>query len=469
MPGTLRFRLTALFLAVVLVFGLVSIAAAVRLFQDVTHAASVRELEREASGLAALYAESALRSTDEGDKAPEFAAERLELATGDELFYVGASVFPGQRSGLKRLSRSALGDVALDRDQQVTFEFTPPGETRRLLAAAYPVKLEQGTEPFGWLVVAKPTAELREQWLTLVGRLVLALAVGVALAAVLFSWLSRRLTEPVLALTRATEDVAAGRYDVQIPDARGSDEISLLSERFRGMVAQLAEAEQLKRSFLMSVSHELRTPLTAIRGHVEAIREGVVREPDQVQSSLDIIAAETDRLERLVGDVLDLAKLQAHRFTVRHEEVDLTRVLDHAYGAFAEEARRREIDYRLAADADPPVIVSDGDRVLQVITNLLSNAFRWTPDGGRIELLLGSDNGVVRVDVLDTGPGVAVEERARIFDAFVSQDVNGTGLGLPIAQELALALGGRLELRSELGRGSRFRFVLPTLPAESVV
>jgi signal transduction histidine kinase len=277
------------------------------------------------------------------------------------------------------------------------------------------------------------------------------------------------LTEPVLALTRATEDVAAGRYDVQIPDARGSDEISLLTERFRGMVAQLAEAEQLKRSFLMSVSHELRTPLTAIRGHVEAIREGIVREPDQVQSSLDIIAAETDRLERLVGDVLDLAKLQADRFTVRHEEVDLTRVLDHAYGAFAEEARRREIDYRLAADADPPVIVSDGDRVLQVITNLLSNAFRWTPDGGRIELLLGSENGVVRVDVLDTGPGVALEERTRIFDAFVSQDVNGTGLGLPIAQELALALGGRLELKSELGHGSRFRFVLPTVPPGSLV
>jgi signal transduction histidine kinase len=468
-PGTLRFRLTALFLAVVLVFGLVSIAAAVRLFQDVTHAESVQELEREASGLAALYAESALRSTDEGAKAPEFAAERLELATGDDLFYVGASVFPGQRSGLERLSRTALGNVALDRDRQVTFEFTPPGETRRLLAVAYPVKLEQGTEPFGWLVVAKPTAELREQWLTLVGRLVLALAVGVALAATLFYWLSRRLTEPVLALMRATEDVAAGRYDVQIPDTRGSDEISLLTERFRGMVERLAEAEKLKRSFLMSVSHELRTPLTAIRGHVEAIREGIVREPDQVRSSLDIIAAETDRLERLVGDVLDLAKLQAHRFTVRHEEVDLTRVLDHAYGAFAEEARRREIDYRLAADADPPVIVSDGDRVLQVITNLLSNAFRWTPDGGRIELLLRSENGVVRVDVLDTGPGVALEERTRIFDAFVSQDVNGTGLGLPIAQELALALGGRLELKSELGRGSRFRFVLPTLPAGSLV
>lgn len=465
MLGTLRVRLTALFLVVVLVFGLVSIAAAVRLFQDVTRTASERELEREAAGLAALYAESALRSTDEGAKAPEFAAEKLELATGDELFYVGASPFPGQRFGLTRVPRSALGDVELDGDRQVTFEFTPPGESRGLLAAAYPVKLEPGTDPFGWLIVAKPTAELREQWLTLVGRLVLALAVGVALAGVLFYWLSRRLTDPVLTLSRATEDVAAGRYDIEIPAARGSDEVSLLTERFRGMVAQLAETEQMKRSFLMSVSHELRTPLTAIRGHVEAIREGIITEPEQVESSLEIVVAETDRLERLVGDVLDLAKLQAHRFTVRREEVDLNRVLDHAYGAFTEAARRREIDYQLSAESEPPVIVSDGDRVLQVITNLLSNAFRWTPDGGRIELSLGSDNGDVRVDVLDTGPGVAPRERARIFDAFVSEDVNGTGLGLPIARELAVALGGRIELESEPGSGSCFRLVLPLGPA----
>ena len=199
--------------------------------------------------------------------------------------------------------------------------------------------------------------------------------------------------------------VAAGRYDVEIPPARGNDEIALLSERFRVMVDQLSEAERLKRSFLMSVSHELRTPLTAIRGHTEAIREGIVTDPDQIRGSLDVIAAETDRLERLVGDVLDLAKLQAHRFTVRREEVDMIRLLDHAYGAFTEEARRREIDYTLDTLGQTPVIVSDGDRVLQVISNLLSNAFRWTPDGGTVELQLEARNGQVSVDVVDSGPG----------------------------------------------------------------
>lgn len=461
MLGSLRFRLTALFLAAVLVFGLVSIALAVRLFQDVTRSESTRELEREAEGLAALYAESAIQSSDEGTKAPEFAAKTLELATGDELYYVGLSLFPGERFGLERILQSALGDVELERDRLVTFVFTPPGDDRKLLAAAQPVRLAQGTEAFGWLIVAKPVAALREQWLTLLGRLALALAAGIALAGVLFWWLSRRLTEPVLGLTRAAERVAAGQYNVEIPPGRGSDEVSLLTERFRGMVEKLSEAERLKRSFLMSVSHELRTPLTAIRGHVEALREGVVSDPDQVTSSLEIIAAETDRLDRLVGDVLDLAKLQAHRFTVRHEEVDMGRVLDHAYGAFAEEARRREIDYSVAANGDAPVIVSDGDRVLQVISNLLSNAFRWTPDGGRIGLQLDAGNGSVTVDVVDSGPGVPPEQRERIFQAFISHDVDGTGLGLPIARELAFALGGRIELDSSPGRGSRFRLVLP--------
>ena len=461
MLGSLRFRLTALFLAAVLVFGLVSIGLAVRLFQSVTREQSTKELEREAEGLAALYAESALQSSDEGTKAPEFAAATLELATGDELYYIGLSVFPGQRFGLERLPRAALGDVELERDRLVTFVFTPPDEDRKLLAAAQPVRLASGTESFGWLIVAKPVAELREQWLTLLGRLALALAAGIALAGVLFWWLSRRLTEPVHGLTRAAEHVAAGRYDVELPAGRGNDEISLLTERFRGMVEKLSETERLKRSFLMSVSHELRTPLTAIRGHVEALREGVVSDPEQVVGSLEIIAAETDRLDRLVGDVLDLAKLQAHRFTVRHEEVDMGRVMDQAFGAFAEEARRREIDYRNAANGEAPVIVSDGDRVLQVISNLLSNAFRWTPDGGRIELLLNAGNGAVSVDVVDSGPGIPPEHRERIFQAFISHDVNGTGLGLPIARELAFALGGRIELDSQSGRGSRFRLVLP--------
>jgi signal transduction histidine kinase len=179
-----------------------------------------------------------------------------------------------------------------------------------------------------------------------------------------------------------------------------------------------------------------------------------------------VIAHEAGRLERLVGDVLDLAKLDTRRFTVLREEVDMATLLDQAYAAFGEEAKQRDIVYSQEISAQA-VIVSDGDRVLQIITNLLSNAFRWTPDGGRIELELVASNGVVSVDVLDSGPGVALSQRKRIFEAFVSQDADGTGLGLPIARELAVALGGGIELRSGAAVGSRFRLVLPVVPATS--
>jgi signal transduction histidine kinase len=226
------------------------------------------------------------------------------------------------------------------------------------------------------------------------------------------------------------------------------------------MAARLAEVEAMERNFLMSVSHELRTPLTAIRGHVAALLEGVVVDPALQATSLETVEAEAQRLERLVGDILDLAKLDTHRFTVTSEEVDMGHLLEQAYERFREEARRRSIDYRQEVTARP-VIVSDGDRVLQVVANLLSNAFHATPDGGRISLELAQQNGTVHVAVEDNGPGIPAELQERLFRPFISQTGGGTGLGLAIAKELSIALGGRIDLDSKVGRGSRFELVLP--------
>jgi signal transduction histidine kinase len=267
----------------------------------------------------------------------------------------------------------------------------------------------------------------------------------------------------VLALADAADRIAAGDYAVEVPRA-GADEIGELAARFEQMARRLGEAEVQERNFLMSVSHELRTPLTAIHGHVDVLREGIADDPEARARSLEVIAHETNRLERLVGDVLDLAKLDARRFTVLHEEVDMGRLLDQAHESFGEEARRRGIDFDVEVDGRP-VLVTDGDRVLQIISNLLANAFRWTPDGGRIELSLSRQSGFVLVGVEDTGPGIAPEEQERIFRPFVSRDGGGTGLGLAIARELAIALGGRITLDSEQGRGSRFELRLPAAGA----
>jgi two-component system sensor histidine kinase BaeS len=461
MLGSLRFRLPALFLVGIVVSGVIAAAIAFALFEDYSHKQLLVKLRREANGLTQLYQRQAIAANNTGARPLRFAPAQLEKATGDKIFYVGADVFPGAGpTGLRQLPQDAV-DWRSGRTR--TFEFRPPGFDRTYLAVLQPMRLAPGGTPFGALIVASPKTEVANGLRRLLERLSLALIAGIVAAGLLGWYLSRRISRPVLALSAAADEISRGHYDVAVPDLRGGDEIGDLARSFREMAARLAEAEQQERNFLMSVSHELRTPLTAIRGHVEALREGVAADPEVRAASLDMIASETMRLERLVGDVLDLAKLEAQRFTLLSEEVDMTRLCEQAYAAFGEEARRRGIDYEKRFDASP-TIVTDGDRVLQIISNLLSNAFRWTPDGGKVELELAATNGRISVAVDDTGPGVAPEERERIFRPFWSRDDSGTGLGLAIAHELAAALGGSIRLRSEAGEGSRFELVLPAAP-----
>jgi len=471
MPRSLRFRLPALFLAGIAAAGIVSVAIAFQLLQSYSRTQSLKELRREASGLNQLVADQAKLVIDQGASAPAIDPLQLENATGDRIYYFGVPPFPGDgdgTAGLRTLPADARKKVDLTRiraGHTQSFDFTPP-KGRAFTAVAGPLTVGETT--LGVLVIAKPQTELRDTWVTLMKFFGISILGGLLVAGILSWYATRRITKPVLGLSAAADEIATGNYNVPMPEVRGGGEISHLADRFREMAARLAETEERERNFLMTVSHELRTPLTAIRGHVEAMREGLADDPADRDASLEVIGTAAARLERLVGDVLDLAKLDAHRFTVLREEVDMARLLDQAYHAFGEEARRRSIDYRIEV-GEHPMIVTDGDRVLQIISNLLSNAFRWTPDGGRVELGLSSQNGGVTVAVNDTGPGIRPEERERIFRPFFSRDHSrdggGTGLGLAIARELALALGGRIELDTTPGKGSRFQLILPAAPA----
>jgi signal transduction histidine kinase len=458
MLRSLRFRLPTIFLVGVLMAALVTAAIAVHFFQEDTRSRGLSDLQRQARGLAELYAYQAATSVDESRAAPRFAPPLLERATGSVIYYSGVEIFPGQVSGLRMLPERYLDWTMLDAGRPQTLEFRPPGTERVYLAAAQPIRL--GGETFGALVVAKPRAELRERWIDLAERLGLAFLAGLPIAFGFVWYLGRRLTKPVLTLSRAADEVARRRYGAELPESRSSDEIAHLTERFREMTERLAEAEAHERHFLVRVSHELRTPITAIRGHVDALREDITDDPEAREASLGVIRAESDRLTRLVGDLVDLARLEAHTFTLEEHEVELRRLVEHGYQSFAEEARRRDIRYDLALSADP-VVNTDGDRVLQIVSNLLSNAFSWTPDGGSISLALAKEDGSVWLAVTDSGPGIPPAERDRVFRPFVSENGGGTGLGLAISRELAHALGGDLTLESVLGRGSRFELRLP--------
>jgi signal transduction histidine kinase len=459
--GSLRFRLPALFLLGIVLSGLVASLIAIRFFQSYTHTRAVAELRSESVGIVQLYASQAGGAT--------VPLPRLEQAIGgDRIYFVPA--FPGARllQPIPPLPAKIINLSELKSRATTTLDLRVRG--KHYLAVARPLYLGEppNGQLFGAIIVAKPTSQLRSRSVTLIERLGIAFGGGVVVASLLGLYLSRRITRPLRALSEAADEVAGGNYGVEVPKPRGSDEISHLAARFREMASKLAESEQLSRNFLMSVSHELRTPLTAIRGHVAALREGVIDDAAMQEASLGVISEEAIRLERLVGDVLDLAKLDAHRFTVLHEEVDMTHLVERVYAAFAELARRRAMDYTVDIRAQP-VIVTDGDRVFQIVSNLLSNAFRWTPEGGRVELSLSEDGGWITVVVADSGPGISAAERERIFRPFWSRDGGGTGLGLAIARELAAALGGSIDVRSEPGLGSRFELVLPARRPDEIL
>jgi two-component system, OmpR family, sensor kinase len=476
---SLRVRLPLVFLTGIVLAALVTTLISIRLFQDFSRDQALTKLKREAHGIAQLYSAAVEASYGNVDrsgkpndrKPPTFDAPNLERATGNKLYFVGPQqgLFVGQKklsfAGLRRLPSTTVDWIS---GKSLVFEFTPPDTNRKYLAVANPILFSApkvagnaaaNGAPIGAIVVATPKTNVNALVSPLILRLAVAGLLGLLVAAMLAWYLSRSIVRPVLQLADAADDVAAGKRDVEVP-ANASGELGHLATRFEEMAHRLGEVEEMERNFLMSVSHELRTPLTAIRGHVAALLEGVVVDPESRHQSLETVEAETQRLERLVGDILDLAKLDTHRFTVLTEEVDMSQLLEQAFERYRDEAQRRSIDYRRDV-RESAVILSDGDRVLQVVGNLLSNAFRATPDGGRVSLELARENGSVYVAVEDTGPGIPPEARERLFRPFVSTSAGGTGLGLAIAKEISTALGGRIDLDSEVGRGSRFELVLP--------
>src|SRR2546423_987906 len=310
MYRSLGFQLPALFCAGVILFGLVAAAIAFQLLQSYTLGRARADLRREAAGLTRLYTLQAIGSND------PIPTHQLEAATGDRIYFV--PIVPGfdlfkKGPQLRSLPKSFVDFRAVADGRTLQFDFDPPRSQKTWLAVARPMNL-RGTF-VGALIIAKPKDQLTTRVVPLLERLTLALLGGLAVALILAAYLSRRLTRPVLDLSRVADEVAQGNYEVAVPAVPGGTEVGHLAERFREMARRLSEAEQLERNFLMSVSHELRTPLTAIRGHVAALSEGLVEDEEARAVSLETISEETERLSRLVGDVLDLAKLDARRFT----------------------------------------------------------------------------------------------------------------------------------------------------------
>lgn len=322
--------------------------------------------------------------------------------------------------------------------------------------------------PNGTLVIAAltrsvETGRLPGRWFAIAAGITLVIGALVAV------WLSGSLTRPLRRAEHATHRIADGDLSARLPEPRATarDELSDLTRSINTMAEGLERSRGLERQFLLSVSHDLRTPLTSIRGYAEAITDGTA--PDHAAAA-GIILSESRRLERLVRDLLDLAKLDAHRFSFDIRPVEVDEVVTDTAEGFRREAEAGGIRFTVDEDPSRSVAQVDPDRLAQVVANLTENALKFAV--GSVRVGTATFAGGVAVVVADDGPGIAPEDLPFVFERLYvarhrpARRESGSGLGLAIVRELVAAMGGSVDAESPIspdGRGTRMVVRLPAV------
>jgi signal transduction histidine kinase len=268
----------------------------------------------------------------------------------------------------------------------------------------------------------------------------------------------RRLVAPLGDLIEAAESVEAGNYGTRVRQ-RGPRELRALARAFNAMSERLETSEEQRRRLLADVTHELRTPLTIMQGNLEALLDGVY--PADT-SHLEPILDETRVLSRLVDDLRTLSLAEAGALTLHREPTDVAELVADAVASFRTKANGAGIALGSQVEGVLPQTDVDPVRMREVLSNLLSNALRYTPRGGSVRVGASASDGQLRVSVRDTGPGIAPELLPFVFDRFYkSEESRGAGLGLAIAKSLVVAHGGEIGATSVLGQGTEMTFTLP--------
>lgn len=298
---------------------------------------------------------------------------------------------------------------------------------------------------------------LRRVLVFLTGGTVMALVMAVIVGAFL-SWTALHPIEKIN--QTATRIVSAQDLGQRLPPPDTNDEVGRLTDTINNMLERLDHFFQAQVRLSADVSHELRTPLTAIRGNVDLLRRGAANDPEELDEALSVIDSELDRMSRIVADLLLLSQADAG-LSLRMRSVELDTLMLEVY----RQARviANGVTIQLGHE-DQAIVQGDADRLKQLLINLVTNAIKYTPAGGKITLSLYRETEWIRITVTDTGRGIAPKDLPHIFDRFYQANNNGqkgTGLGLSIAQWIARAHGGEITVTSELGQGSVFTLWLP--------
>lgn len=320
-----------------------------------------------------------------------------------------------------------------------------------------------------WIVLATPSTTLRRlsTWGNKLIQPLLRTGILALIVSALLAWLiARWVAAPWSKAAGVARAVAAGDYEQRI-DAIGPVEAESMALAFNDMVQRVQSSRRAQRDFVANVSHELKTPLTSIQGFAQAILDGTAEDRDQIEHAAQVIFDESDRLGRLVEDLLDLARLDARQVDLKREALELAGLIQSVLDRL--EIRAQENEVKLSNQlVTLPTIIGDGDRLAQVITNLIDNAITHSPAGSNVTITADLENSWVSIHVDDQGAGIPPEELSRIFERFyqlekarTAGNKRGAGLGLAISREIVELHGGRLFAQSTLGRGSRFTVRLP--------
>lgn len=306
------------------------------------------------------------------------------------------------------------------------------------------------------------------------------LIAGLTGAALLFTGLISSMRRPLEDLVEASGRLASGDLDVRVK-VGGLSETATLGGAFNEMAEELQrragerdQLERMKDEFVLTASHELRSPLTSVQGFAELLLlEREKLSPRQAET-VEVILDNTRHLVRLLNDLLDLARSDAGRLTIRPEPTGAASLIEEAVRTMRAQLDAREQDLHLQIDADLPEVEADRDRIRQVLVNLLTNANEYCPQGARIEVKARRADAEVEIDVIDDGPGIPPEQLEHIFERFTrgdageTQRVGGTGLGLAISKSLIELHGGSIDAASTPGSGSTFRIRLPAIAQDRV-
>lgn len=298
-------------------------------------------------------------------------------------------------------------------------------------------------------------------------RFIIGAVIAIAISILIALWLSRRLDRPLNEMAAATGAMARGDFSHRVNVPREA-ELARLALSINSMGEQISRARARERSLLMNVSHDLRTPLTAIRGYAEALSDGILPDRDAETHAAEVIVSEAARLERLVADLLDLARLDAGEFALRFSEVDLVEVLNGIREVWG--PRIAEAGQILKVEVPKEIVIrTDGDRVVQIVGNLLENSMNHTSEGGEISVALEPASAGAWLQISDSGSGIPADDLPHIFERLYvgrSADMTkaGTGLGLAIVSQLVAALGGTIDVQSTLGEGTEVNIWLPPYP-----